>query len=1021
MEKLDLRQTIQTGPKKTKASGKSQTTDLPENAKVSKLDRRGRRQRSKSSVPSMSVRKYISRDAQVPTSKESEETTSERPSYRQVMATENRGPPSTIPELKLQAEVRKLKKALEAHDKKKRASQTRLSRMKASTVLPSIKASRVLTRMKVSKDQTGNLARKVLSASDIPEHVPQRLASKGVGEVKDSLLSATALTKNALVNRAAVSRRKTVTSKKSDQTPSRLPRRTGSAQNAVIETINASALEISGNFPCVMVLIQNLIMTAVEVDQPPVPSLSFGLERVLFNPGVYHLQDPRSRVYNFDPYLEKIMPVSEFDFSALKAYITSSGDETLKEIARSNGKRYIGSSSSMTSVLAHFHYLLSQWREIGTSMLSNKFPKSASKLFTAVQKAPTAVFLRWQDGTYAIDADKQFATANILMMLGKSMEKLLTLEKDGFERYRKSSETAVPLEERNAPESYHYSTMGDFLMRSQLDAHDARLPGSGMFDLKTRAVVSVRMDYQEFEKGMGYEIKNRLGEWESYEREYYDMIRSTMLKYSLQVRMGRMDGIFVAYHNTQRIFGFQYISLGEMDAALHGQWDTTLGDQEFKVSLDLLDKVLDRATKKYPEQSLRIHFETREAQTPFMYIFAEPVTETQIQEIQSENDAEIAAYEREILGLHDDSKRVPQQDEDGKWANLQADVEKEMEKDEVSMSSPLADSSVGSEAFESDHPEVHGLQAANKGPPRNKPQSQSDKGEQVSPTPDGVDLDGEHGKDLELSNESDEGGLIEGRLESQETPEIFRTHDVSIHEEAEEMTAGVSVSEKGRNIVHGGETLCEAANGTYLEEPTEGNKGEISGDAVNADAEQSTEQGTGDSGRDMQQNRRNDSSDREPQSSVPENKDLLLAAEVPSEDPRARAPATVPPSKEVLAMTLTIRNKVNGCYVHRPENLSSQDGWSVEYAMAEVGDSGKAWNLYQASQARRAKASDRGDDDDENKQVSWFISNLRELSKKGHEWREKQNEMDRERPRYILGHSSAKGERYDVEDSETDG
>ena len=307
-------------------------------------------------------------------------------------------------------------------------------------------------------------------------------------------------------------------------------------------------------------------------------------------------------MYNFDPYLEKIMPVTEFNFSALKAYVTSSGDDALKKIARSNGKRYVGSSSSMTSVLAHFHYLLSQWREIGTSMLSNKFPKTASKSFTAIQKAPTAIFLRWRDGTYAIDADKQFASANILMMLGKSMEKLLTLEKDGFERYRKSSEDAVPTEERNAPESYHYSTMGDFLMRSQLDAHDARLPGSGMFDLKTRAVVSVRMSHQEIEKGMGYEIKNRLGAWESYEREYYDMMRSTMLKYSLQVRMGRMDGIFVAYHNTQRIFGFQYISLAEMDTALHGQWNTTLGDQEFKVSLNLLNKVLDRATKKYPEQ-----------------------------------------------------------------------------------------------------------------------------------------------------------------------------------------------------------------------------------------------------------------------------------------------------------------------------------------------------------------------------------------------------------------------------------
>lgn len=297
------------------------------------------------------------------------------------------------------------------------------------------------------------------------------------------------------------------------------------------------------------------------------------------------------------------MPVAEFDFDALKAYITSSGDEALKNIARTYGKRYTGSSSSMTSILTHFHFLLSQWREIQTDMLSNEFPtKSSLKTFTLIQRAPTAVFLRWKNGSYAIDADKSFSSANILMMLGKSMEKLLTLSKDEFERYRKSNPDEVPAEARNAPESYHYTTLGDFLMRSQLDAHDSRLPGTGMFDLKTRAVVAVRMDAKQYERGMDYEIKTRQGAWESYEREYFDMIRAAFLKYSLQVRMGRMDGIFVAFHNTQRIFGFQYISSSEMDAALHGQWDTTLGDQEFKASVELLNKVLDKATEKYPEQ-----------------------------------------------------------------------------------------------------------------------------------------------------------------------------------------------------------------------------------------------------------------------------------------------------------------------------------------------------------------------------------------------------------------------------------
>ena len=320
-----------------------------------------------------------------------------------------------------------------------------------------------------------------------------------------------------------------------------------------------------------------------------------------FSPGVYQLQDPHSRVFNFDPYLQKIMPVAEFDFSALKPYITSSRDKTLRYLAQTHGKRYVGSSSSMTGVLAHFHFLLSQWREVDIRMLSKHFPDKSFRSFTELQKTPSVIFLRWKDGCYAIDADKQFDKANILTLLGKAMEKLLTLDKNQFENYRKSSGGRVPDEERNAPEPYHYCEMGDFLMRSQLDAHDPRLPGTGMFDLKTRAVLSIRMDIENYEEMKGYQIKTPYGEFESYEREYLDMIRAAFLKYSLQVRMGRMDGIFVAFHNTETIFGFRYISLSEMDEALHGQSNTALGDREFKLSLHLMNKVINEATSRYPE------------------------------------------------------------------------------------------------------------------------------------------------------------------------------------------------------------------------------------------------------------------------------------------------------------------------------------------------------------------------------------------------------------------------------------
>lgn len=345
------------------------------------------------------------------------------------------------------------------------------------------------------------------------------------------------------------------------------------------------------------------------------------------------------------------MPITEFDFSALKPYITSSKDVTALEMTAKHNKKYYGSSSSMTSALSHFHYLLSAWRPVDTRNISQGFGESM-RSFTRLLRAPIAMFVHYKEkeDAYAIDADKEFDSANILMNLGKSMEKLLTLPKEEFERYGRSSENKItPEEEESVPESYHYTTAGKFLMRSQLDAYDPRLPGTGMFDLKTRAVVSIRMDAANHEGGMGYEIKDRFGNYESYEREYFDMIRAAFLKYSLQVRVGRMDGIFVAYHNIERIFGFQYISLPEMDQSLHGQSDTALGDKEFELSLGLWEQILDRATAKFPKQSLRFHFETRDAVTPFMYIFAQPVTQDQIHAIQTKNQAEVEAIQERLF------------------------------------------------------------------------------------------------------------------------------------------------------------------------------------------------------------------------------------------------------------------------------------------------------------------------------------------------------------------------------------
>ena len=767
-----------------------------------------------------------------------------------------------------------------------------------------------------------------------------------------------------------------------------------------------------------------LRLTPLEVPQPPVPKLSYGLERVLFNPGVYHLQDPRSRVYNFDPYLAKIMPVSEFDFNALKQYITSSRDETLLKFAKGEGKKYTGSTSSMTAALSHFHFLLSQWRPINTGALSQSFPVPYSS-FTSLQRGPSAVFLRWKDGVYAIDADKQYDTANILSMLGKSMEKLLTLSTEDFEKYRRENSDQITEEQRNEAEAFNYTTIGDFLLRSQLDAYDPRLPGSGMFDLKTRAVVSIRMDAQEYEQGMGYEIKGRHGEYESFEREYYDMIRAAFLKYSLQVRMGRMDGIFVAFHNTQRIFGFQYISLSEMDYALHGTDDTTIGDLEFKLSLDLLNRVLDKASAKYPEKSLRLHFETRGSETPFMYVFAEPMEEDEIQSLQESNKASILEFERNILGLDiKTEEELLEERKNAEWQSLRAKVEESMKKDEFDIQEARkfaetmmeeSDSILGElsaeekekfmdelmASFESIDHGTESNTASETEDPNNEAAEEDENGASAaSETEDGDD-------DIEDANEDDiEDGVDDEDDEEQKEEEEAEEED----EDEENEDEDEDEDEEGQEHEEGGKEEDDVEKQSDELVETENNELEI-GDTVASQFESDA-----DVVRNVLKDEQIDKNEHatvglvENEQLEPQEEEDLLSdndAEGDSQltDETAMSEAlqqdqaatevdntTAPP--DVLAMTLTIRNKVNGHYIERPVTLSKEDNWTVEYALAEVSEPGRARLLYEATKRRRAAVLSSEKSDEANPWNDEYVARLRALSRKGQEWRENQSKLE---------------------------
>ncbi|SGY79671.1 BQ5605_C008g05193 [Microbotryum silenes-dioicae] len=375
-------------------------------------------------------------------------------------------------------------------------------------------------------------------------------------------------------------------------------------------------------------------VTVLPRSPAPIAKLTHGLQRVLFNPGVHFLQDPRSRVWNFPRgLLNDVPPIEDFDQSKLPRYVTSSQDKDLMALAQKEGKKLVGSTSSTVAMLcqvcrtlenptrgsyekgavltppsphAQIYFWISKGKEVNLDMLSSIWTKQ-NKDFSMGQQLPASVELLYEDGRYSIDADKTIDVTsgmNVLADYGHMMEKLLTTDQPEFRRFLKSSPNpaASEVDQRQA---YHYMATDHMVLRSQLDAHDPHLPNVS-FDLKTRGTIAIRQDRLNYIEGAGYTVDRLRGLWNSFEREYYDLIRSAFLKYQFQARIGHMDGCFVAYHSTRTFYGFQYVPIEEMDVALFGNHET--GNQIFRLALGFLERILLEATSLYPERSIRMTF-----------------------------------------------------------------------------------------------------------------------------------------------------------------------------------------------------------------------------------------------------------------------------------------------------------------------------------------------------------------------------------------------------------------------------
>ncbi|KAI9220971.1 mitochondrial protein Pet127-domain-containing protein [Blastocladiella britannica] len=347
------------------------------------------------------------------------------------------------------------------------------------------------------------------------------------------------------------------------------------------------------------------------------------------SPGVHFLQDPRSGVYNFDPYLQRIVHPDEVNFDTFPPYITASKDTALTALATKHKCTFVSSTSSISGALSNVYFMISGGRPIDISRLSQDFTTAATN-FTRMTRAPASVIITRRPGTdvFSIDADKSYASGDtILSRLGKSMERMLTATRSEFVQHLSKAtpegdvSRAAEVAKDVPPEAYAYGRSRSLLLRAQLDCVDPRLPRR-TFDLKTRATLAIRMDADNYADNTGYHIQYAHGLFSSYEREYYDMLRAAFLKYSLQVRIGHMDGIMVAFHNTQRIFGFQYISLEEMDSSLFGS--SAAGDQAFALSMQVLEDVLHKARGAFPGHDiLRVTFDSEQGENA-VYVEALP-------------------------------------------------------------------------------------------------------------------------------------------------------------------------------------------------------------------------------------------------------------------------------------------------------------------------------------------------------------------------------------------------------------
>lgn len=370
-----------------------------------------------------------------------------------------------------------------------------------------------------------------------------------------------------------------------------------------------------------------------------------------------------------------------------------------------------------------------------------------------------------------------------------------------------------------------------------------------------------------------------------------------------------------------------------------------------------------------------------------MYIIAEPVTEEQVQQIQSRNKSKIEEFERSILGLHkptDEGVPIAKsvEEDTSDWKDIHAKVEEELSRDELSSeptntqsSEPTTIGVVSNDDGSEGPPDGASLPDPGALLAQSSPEERlehSAVAAEVDDLGEEVDDEEEDNADEEEDN-ADEDDEVDAEEESgEEGQEEGKTGGAG--EGDEEITSGTLQVEE---LVH---------------DPSEGDVAEKAVGEFAAGETPSTE----------------DTSKLSNSDGAQEAPDVVQAGS-PSDvtgKGKKQADGKAVNTSPLLAMTLTVRNKVNGKFIDRPQHLNRTDKWTVEYSLAEIPSAARAWSLYGACQNRRKKKLDDDDVNEEDVAKNYYLRRIREMSEQGRRWRQQQDRIESKTSAVVLDRPS---------------